>query len=90
MQEGAGVGTGTQHSGPASVVTGMEQNLGRLADMHRRELIADGRQGRAAVKAQRTVKKRDPLKGAPRVRMMWWIAAARLQRAAVETARGVR
>jgi hypothetical protein len=68
----------------------MESYLGMLADMHRRELIADGRQGRAAVKVRRAGKMRDPLRGVPRVRMMWWITAVRLRRAAIETTWGAR
>jgi hypothetical protein len=68
----------------------MESYLGMLADMHRQELLADVRQDRAAVKVRRARKTRDPLRGMPRVRMMWWIAAARLRRAAIETARGAR
>jgi hypothetical protein len=64
----------------------METNLEILADMHRRELIAGARQGRAAAKVRRAGKMRDPLRGTPRARMMWWIAAARLRRAATETA----
>lgn len=59
-----------------------------LADMHRQELLADAMQDRAAAKVRRAGKTRDPLRGVPRVRMMWWIAAARLRRAATGTARG--
>jgi hypothetical protein len=56
----------------------MESYVGVLADMYRRRLLADAGQD----------KERDPLLGAPRVRMMWWIAVDRLRRATVTTATG--
>jgi hypothetical protein len=82
--------TATQHCGPASVVTGMEQYLGTLADMHRRELITDSRRGRGDGSVRRGRKTRDPLQGVPRARMMWWAAVAGLRRATIGTARGTR
>jgi hypothetical protein len=68
----------------------METNLEMLANVHRREMLAGARQGRAAVQAHRAGKVRDPLRDLPRARMMWWIVAARLRRAATETLRGAR
>jgi hypothetical protein len=68
----------------------MEPYLWKMADMHRRELIADARHGRDAVKVRRGARMRDPLSTLPRMRVIWWIAVARLRRAAIETARGAR
>ncbi|HSZ41413.1 MAG TPA: hypothetical protein VK817_15770 [Trebonia sp.] len=72
----------------------MERYLETLADMRRRELITGARPDLGAARAG------DPLRGAPRARMMWWIAADRLRRAAcgpaaagtatIETTRGAR
>jgi hypothetical protein len=75
----------------------MERYLEQLADMRRRELITNARPADGQA--------RDPLRGAPRARMMWWIAADRLRyavrgprrattaparAAAIETTRGAR
>jgi hypothetical protein len=63
----------------------MERYLEQLADMRRRELITDARPARAdgtGADCTRADHARDPLRGAPRARMMWWIAADRLRRAA--------
>lgn len=68
----------------------MEPYLWKMADMHRQKLIADARQGRDAVKVRRAAEMRDPLSTLPRVRVIWWLAVARLRRAAIETARGAR
>jgi len=68
----------------------MEPYVDILVEMRRQELIAGVRQGRAAATARRAGKTPDALRGLPRVRMMWWIAAARLRRPATETAGGAR
>jgi len=58
----------------------MERYLEQLADMRRRELITEARP--ADADGTGTGHARDPLRGAPCARMMWWIAADRLRRAA--------
>jgi hypothetical protein len=61
-----------------------------MAEIHRRELNADARQRRDAVRVRRAARMRDPLNTLQRVQVIWWIAVARLRRAAIETARGAR
>jgi hypothetical protein len=75
----------------------MEPYLEKLADMRRRELITDARPDLGAgvddagTDDAGAAQARDPLRGAPRARMAWWIAADRLRRtirgpAAIRTA----
>jgi hypothetical protein len=69
-----------QHFGPASVVTGMDDNTLMMVKMRGEELMREARQGRQAAAARRAARKRQTVATAARrglvIRPAQWLAMA--------------